>query len=246
MPSVRVHALVAVHRLIQPRHLLRRDDLGTVLFVARLEAQDAGAAVGAGFEEDALERGVAVGETDEAVVAVFRRCRGTEDDDVAFAVFRGHAVAVHACGEGVAVGDIRAADILVGHASGIIHVGEIPWITGGDLVDNRYSVGGNLLDVARVLVHEFLKHAGKVGVVEVDRGWRIENRGLRSGILHPRSSILDLRSIRDELLQHRPHIAGRAMQMGLGDELAGGEAEGLLEAAELFVAGRIGNSAGLD
>jgi hypothetical protein len=34
--------------------------------------------------------------------------------------------------------------------------------------------------------------------------------------------------------------------MGLGDQLAGGEAQGLLQAAELFVAGGIGYAAGLD
>src|SRR5437764_201034 len=34
--------------------------------------------------------------------------------------------------------------------------------------------------------------------------------------------------------------------MGLGDQLTGAKAEGLLEAAELFVAGGIGNAAGLD
>ena len=34
--------------------------------------------------------------------------------------------------------------------------------------------------------------------------------------------------------------------MRLRDQLAGGEAERLLEAAELFVAGRVGDAAGLD
>src|SRR5438477_8972774 len=88
-----IHPLIPVHRLVKPADLVAGHHLGTILFVARLEA-DHRRLVFTGFEEDALEGGVAVGETDEAVVAVFRRCRGTEDDDVAFAVFRGHAVAV--------------------------------------------------------------------------------------------------------------------------------------------------------
>jgi hypothetical protein len=36
------------------------------------------------------------------------------------------------------------------------------------------------------------------------------------------------------------------MQMRLRDQLAGREAKRLLQAAELFVAGRVGNPAGLD
>ena len=47
-------------------------------------------------------------------------------------------------------------------------------------------------------------------------------------------------------MQHRPHVAGRALEVRLGDQLAGGEFQRLLEPAELFVAGGIGDAAGLD
>src|SRR5690348_7641300 len=38
--SIPVHALVTVHRLVQPVDLLAGDDLRAILFVARLEADD--------------------------------------------------------------------------------------------------------------------------------------------------------------------------------------------------------------
>src|SRR5438105_4320751 len=69
-----IHPLIPVHRLVKPADLVAGHHLGTILFVARLEA-DHRSFVFAGFEEDALKRGVAVGETDETVVAIFRRRR---------------------------------------------------------------------------------------------------------------------------------------------------------------------------
>ena len=76
-----------------------------------------------------------------------------------------------------------------------------------------------------------------------DGGWRRAAVSIR----HPRSSILVFPlPLRQQLRQHRPHVPRRALQVRLRDQFARREAESLLEAAELFVARRVGDAAGLD
>src|SRR4051812_25247100 len=92
-----IHPLILEHRLIHPADLVAGDDLGAVLFVARLETDYRHAAL-ARFEEDALESRVAIIKPHEAIVAVLAGGGGGEDDDVAFAILGRHAVAMHAGG----------------------------------------------------------------------------------------------------------------------------------------------------
>jgi hypothetical protein len=79
-----------------------------------------------------------------------------------------------------------------------------------------------------------------------DGGWRGGAICLLSvSILNPRSSIFNF-ALRQQLLQHHPHVAGRALDVRLGQQFTGRKTQGLLELAELLVAGRVGDAPGLD
>src|ERR1700689_850285 len=90
--SLLIHLLIPIHRLVQSRHLFRWHDLRAMPLVTRLQSQN-GMIVLPAFKENALEGRLAVGEADEAVVAVAGGKGGGENDDVAGPVFRRHAVA---------------------------------------------------------------------------------------------------------------------------------------------------------
>ena len=49
-----------------------------------------------------------------------------------------------------------------------------------------------------------------------------------------------------QLGQHHTHVLGRAVQVGLGEQLARRKTERLLEPLKLFITGRIRDAAGLD
>src|SRR5215472_7502362 len=97
-----IHPLIPIHRAIQSRDLFGWHDLRTIFLIPRLESQHRFPVVSA-LVENPFERRLPVFESHKAIVAVARRQRGGEDNDVAFAVLGPHAVAVDACGEGVAV-----------------------------------------------------------------------------------------------------------------------------------------------
>ena len=99
-----------------------------------------------------------------------------------------------------------------------------------------------------MLVHELVQDTGEVGVVQIQgQGERGMGRGRNSNSVSvARLPLAPCPLLLDKVLQHHPHIPRRALQMGLGNQLAGAETEGLFEAAKLFVAGRIGDAAGLD
>src|SRR5688500_7862156 len=79
-----------------------------------------------------------------------------------------------------------------------------------------------------------------------DGGWRGGTVGLLVfAILDPRSSVVSF-PLRQQLLQHHPHVARRALQVRLREQFTGRKTQRLLELAELLVAGRVGHAAGLD